>query len=140
MENTLTLETLEQTYGINYAKIKGYQTLEDRHQAIFKSFLPNLFAAHGADARATIKPKSIYFTEEMPLYIKEGEGKEYTCVGSSTYALNLNGDKTLLKKYVELDYKKSKLYRGKGKKYLRFEYTCHGRNTWLHVISEKEWY
>jgi len=106
-----------------------------------------IFHAWGLDSRLILIPKGIYFVEDTEYLVKVPEDDYYTVAGQTIYTIDRSGNKQLLHRWEDDEYKHLMKTAGKPKHYLRFEYQ-HGtdsegnpRNEWLHVIKDgEEWY
>lgn len=141
-------EDLLRVHGIDYTEVAGYENLDDLNRAIYEKFIVNFFNAWGLDSRLNLLPKGIYFVEDTEYVVKENpENDYYNLAGQTIYTIDRTGNKKLLCKWEDEEYKHLKKIAKKPKQYLRFEYQ-HGtdaegnpRNEWLHVIKEgREWY
>ena len=141
-------EDLLKVHGIDYKDLAGYDSLDDDNKAIYERFIINIFNAWGLDSRLNLLPKGIFFVEDTEYVVKENpENDYYNLAGQTIYTIDRTGNKKLLRKWEDEEYKHLKKIAEKPKQYLRFEYQ-HGtdaegnpRNEWLHVIKEgREWY
>lgn len=133
---------LLRVHGIDFKAVDGYEQLDDLNRAIYEKFILNIFNAWGLDSRTSLIPKGIYWVEDSDYLIKENPKNDYfTVVGGIVYSVDGEGNKALLHKWEDEDYKYLERTIEKSKAYLRFEYEHQGRSEWLHVIKEgKEWY
>jgi hypothetical protein len=129
-------------HGIDFKDVDGYSQLDDLNRAIYAKFIINIFNGWGLESRATLIPKGIYWVEDSNYLIKENPENDYfNVVGGVVYTIDRNGNKTMLRKWEDEDYKHLDRIIAKPKTYLRFEYEHQGRKEWLHVTNEgKEWY
>jgi len=140
-------EDLLKVHGIDFREVAGYSSLDDINRAIYEKFIVNIFNAWGLDSRLILIPKGIYFVEDTEYLVKVPEDDYYTVAGQTIYTIDRSGNKQLLHRWEDDEYKHLMKTAGKPKHYLRFEYQ-HGtdsegnpRNEWLHVIKEgREWY
>ena len=141
-------EDLLYVHGINYKNVKGYDELDDLNRAIYEKFIMKIFNAWGLESRALLIPKGIYWVEEVEYITKENNDQNYfDYAGCIIYTIDRNGNKTVLREWMDEDYKHLERTATKPKNYLRFEYE-HGTNNegepineWLHVINDgEEWY
>ena len=141
-------EDLLKVHGIDYKDLAGYDSLDDDNKAIYERFIINIFNAWGLDSRLNLLPKGIFFVEDTEYVVKENpENDYYNLAGQTIYTIDRTGNKKLLRKWEDEEYKHLKKIAEKPKQYLRFEYQ-HGtdaegnpRSEWLHVIKEgREWY
>lgn len=139
---------LLRVHGIDYTEVAGYDELDDLNRAIYKKFIVNIFNAWGLDSRLNFVPKGIYWVEDTEYLVKKNPENDYfNLAGQTIHIIDRNGNKKLLRKWVDEEYKHLEKIAEKSKYYLRFEYQ-HGtdaegnpRNEWLHVIKEgREWY
>lgn len=134
-------DDLLNVHDIDYTQVKGYDTLDDINRNLYKKAIINLFNAFGLDSRATFQLKAINFVEHFDLIAKEDPADEYsTIVGSLVKVIKRDGKKKILRNWVHKDYKHLEITQSQPKTYLRIEYKMNGRNEWLHIIDEKEWY
>lgn len=135
-------DDLLRVHGIDFKAVDGYDRLDDLNRAIYEKFILNIFNAWGLDSRASLIPKGIYWVEDSDYLVKENpENDYYNVAGGVVYAIDRKGNRTLLHKWEDEDYKHLKKAIEKPKAYLRFEYEHQDRMEWLHVIKEgKEWY
>lgn len=54
------IDDIRKCHGIDVTDIKGYESLTNKNKDIFKTFIVNIFNAFDLEARAELKPKSIY--------------------------------------------------------------------------------
>lgn len=140
-------EDLLKVHGIDFREVAGYSSLDDINRAIYEKFIVNIFNAWGLDSRLILIPKGIYFVEDTEYLVKVPEDDYYTVAGQTIYTIDRSGNKQLLHRWEDDEYKHLMKTAGKPKHYLRFEYQ-HGtdsegnpRNEWLHVIKDgEEWY
>lgn len=135
-------EDLLKTHGIDYKAVDGYSRLDELNQTLYKKFIVNKFNACGLEYRATIIPKGIYFVEDTEYIAKERpEDDYYVVVGGLVKAIDRNGMMSVHRQWTDENYQNIGPVESETKRYLRFEYEHHdGIPTWLHVISETEWY
>jgi|GEM_PF-467954 len=133
-------EDLLKVHGIDFREVAGYSSLDDINRAIYEKFIVNIFNAWGLDSRLILIPKGIYFVEDTEYLVKVPEDDYYTVAGQTIYTIDRSGNKQLLHRWEDDEYKHLMKTAGKPKHYLRFEYQ-HGtdsegnpRNEWLHVI------
>lgn len=141
-------EDLLRVHGIDYTEVAGYENLDDLNRAIYERFIINFFNMQGLDKRMILIPKGIFFVEEKEYIVKVNPEDDYYNLSSYTiHTIDRNGNKILLRKWEDEEYKHLEKIAEKPKQYLRFEYQ-HGtdaegnpRSEWLHVIKEgREWY
>lgn len=135
------IEDISNVHGVNVRDIKGYDALDDLNKALYEKFIVNFYNAFGLDSRATIIPKGIYFVEDTRLVVKESPNDEFfTEAGFIVKSIDKYGKKRILHKYIHGDYKNLEIKDWKPTEYLRVEYKHQGRNEWLHIKSETQWY
>lgn len=136
------IEDILKIHEIDIKVVEGYSRLDDLSRSIYEKFIVNIFNAWGLESRATLIPKAIYYVEEIQHAAKVEPKEDYlTVIGITTYIIDRNGLKSVLKHWVDDDYKDIEPEESSIKNYLRFEYEHQGRSEWLHVINEgKEWY
>lgn len=139
-------EELLEMYGIDFKKVKGYEDLNDINKKIFEKFIVNFYNGLGLDSRNHLVPLGIYWVEHNDHLTKEPddyypEDDYFVVCGSTIYAIDKDGKKTLHRKWVDENYKDYEILRTETSEYLRVEYEHYGRKEWLHVIKGgKEWY
>lgn len=136
------VDDLLNVHKIDYTLIKGYDKLDDLSRRNFGVGLINIYNGHGVNARRLINPKGIYFVEDVDYYIERPNDEDLALViGGLVTAIYNDGEKEVIKEWVEDDYKIED-HTGKYiRNYLRFEYDYDGRNEWLHITKNGEdWY
>ncbi len=129
-------------HGIDYAKTKGYDELNEANKQLFEQFIVNYWNAQGLDTRMTMFPRGIYIVNEADYLVKQidEDGGEYNLVVGGLVLKAMEDGKMLKhKKWLEKDYKDSDCFLGKTKQYLRFEYKIRNRNEWQHAYSATNW-
>lgn len=134
-------DDLLKVHGIDFAKTKGFDELDEKNKLFFEQFIVNYFNAQGLDTKMTMLPKGIYFVEDADYLVKRtDDGDEYCeVVGGLVMKFMANGKMTKHKKWLDKDHKDSAFFLGKTKQYLRFEYRIHNRNEWQHIYSSTNW-
>lgn len=135
-----TTDDLLKCHGINYKQVDGYSNLDDLNRQLYEKFIVNIYNNFGLDTRATLIAKGIYYVEDIKLLYKDKEDDPYTVIGGIIYNIDRNGNKRLLHKWKDKDYKGIEPIKDNSSYYLRFEYVIDNRNEWLHVIKEHDWY
>lgn len=143
LQNT---DDLLKVHGINFKAVDGYKGLDDLNKALYEKFIVNIFNAWGLESRATLIPKGIYFVEETTHAIKQSdeEGEYFLAVAGLVDSIDRNGFKKTIHVWKDDNFKawedKDLQIKSESETYLRFEYQHDGRDEWLHVMNEKEWY
>jgi hypothetical protein len=134
-------EDLLKTHGINFKAVDGYNRLDDINKLLYEKFIINFFNAWGIESRATLIPKGIYFVEDVPYLVKKApEDDCFMDAGSIVKAIDKNGMKTILHRWINEGYEHLNVKEGEISFYLRFEYEHKGNSEWLHVVNENTWY
>jgi hypothetical protein len=137
-------EDLKNIHEVDYASVKGYDTLTKENKALFQAFIVNYWNAYGLDTRMTMSPICIYFVEdqEFNCYYNDSDGEKMCATAKRVIkAVTASETKKTLHKYVDLKYIDEKpLEPSAVKRYLRFEYKTNGSKEWMHVESDKQWY
>lgn len=141
-------EDLLKTHGIDFKAVEGYNRLDDLNKQIYEKFIINIFNAMGLESRAELVPEGIYYVEDIAYLVKSNPEEDYfTVAGGVVYAIDRSGFKTVLRKWIDEDYKHLEITESETRNYLRFEYE-HGsyedgtpRKEWLHVTENgTQWY
>lgn len=139
---------LLKVHGIDFKGVDGYKDLDEFNRAVYEKFIVNYFNAQGLESRALIIPVAIYWAEDSDYLVKEDVLQDYYSVaGGIVYSIDKTGKKTVMKEWVDPNFKHLEREIEAPKSYLRFEYQ-HGtlengepRYVWLHVSSNGvEWY
>lgn len=136
-----THDDLLKIHGVNWQEVPGYSRLDDVNRKLYEKFILNFFNANGLESRTQLVLTGIYFVEEVEELIKDRQEEEFfTVAGVHVYSIDRNGVKSVLHSERFKGYENSIILEKPTKNYLRFEYQTYGREGWLHVINEKEWY
>lgn len=136
-----TLEDVLNVHGINPLEVEGYSTLTDDNKSIYKRFIINFLNSWDLEARATIKPLSFNDVEEVE-YIGREDPDDIDYVKillHEIYVIENDGSKELVKRFESKE-EKIKITETIRNRYLRFEYELYGKDGWLHIISDEDWY
>lgn len=137
-----TTGDLQNIHHLNYKLVVGYDTLDDLHKKVYQDFLMNFFNGLGLKTRETIFLKGIHYVEEVEYMVLEPDEEYPTVIGNRATAINKYGDRTIIHDRLNTKgYEGFTIRESKPVHYLKFEYSCNGRKSWLHVVEEgKEWY
>ena len=128
-------QDLFNVHGFDFTKVKGFDTLSSKHQALFEQFLFTFFNGWGLEARATLKPKSVYYVEE-----REYQAEDESTIKTVFNIVDAEGNVIAELKKHTFSRKKTKVIYAKH--FLRFDYEIYDRKSgeWLHIISPGEYY
>ena len=141
-------DDLLKTHGIDYKAVNGFDGLTDENKSMYETFIIKFLNGLGLDSRMELKPKAIYRVEHIKYFVKEKPTDECNMwAGEKVSSIDKHGNKKLLHKHIDKEYKNLPISKTSTEYYLRVEYT-HGIskngkpiNEWLHVLKDgTEWY
>lgn len=142
MDNRINnVDELKQIYGVDYTTVKGYDTLDDEHKALFKEFIVNFWNAWGHDTRLSMKPAAVYICEDISHYVHYKDDEDILAlIDCKLYMTDKEGNKTLIREIVDKDIEHFPVEETETTTYFRFEYIRGKHEDWMHIISADEWY
>lgn len=140
-ENKLNVvEDILNVYGLDILNVQGYDTLTDEIKKLYKNFILNFFNGWGLEARSTIKPISFNDVEEIEhIGMISPDDGYVTTILHEIYVIKNDESKELIKAWENKE-DKLEIKDTVESRYLRFEYEIYGKNEWLHILNENEWY
>ncbi len=134
------LEDILHVYDLDVLEVEGYEFLSENNKELYKKFILNFFNSWGLEARRTIKPISFNEIEAIEYMGKEyPEDEDLISLKNELYIIKNDGSKELYR-VKENKENKIKVVDTFKKKYNRFEYEILGKQGWIHVLNENEWY
>ncbi|MBP3887015.1 MAG: hypothetical protein J6F30_05090 [Cellulosilyticum sp.] len=142
---SVSVDDLLEIHGVDYKKVKGFNTLSEENKSLFKSFIVQFYNAQGMRGKLTLVPENIAYVNERYWgstvlnadgtsswnIIKEEhrtidtEGNELSVIFSK---LNEKHDSTVTNIIERQNY------------YIRFDYKIYDRPAWLHIEQDISWW
>lgn len=141
----LSVDDLLEIHGVDYKKVKGFNTLSEQNKSLFKSFIVQFYNAQGMRGKLTLVPENIAYVNERywsgivlnadgssSRYILKQEQRAIDAIGNNLRVIFSKIDERYDSSLPNIIERQSF--------YLRFDYKMYDRLAWLHIEKDISWW